>query len=131
MASRGKAASADNASSLSAAAVTSPASTASARCFWPRDLLPHSIDNAKIFSYGYDADIERFMGAAGLNTVHQHGRNLLNSLSDLLDQDEVRIPEASLEMLINRRVPQSLPLIIVVHSLGGLVVKEVRFVTTL
>ncbi|KAI8631819.1 hypothetical protein F5Y19DRAFT_422185 [Xylariaceae sp. FL1651] len=81
-------------------------SKAVAGIFWPLHLLPHSIRNVKIFSFGYDASIERFMGATGLNTVHQHGRNLLNALCDLLDQNE------------------PLPLLIVVHSLGGLVVKE-------
>ncbi|KAI1424788.1 hypothetical protein F5Y12DRAFT_714855 [Xylaria sp. FL1777] len=74
--------------------------------YWPRDLLPNSIQNINVFSFGYDASVERFMSAAGSNTVHHHGRNLLNSLSDLLKEHS------------------ALPLFIVVHSLGGLVVKE-------
>jgi hypothetical protein len=92
-------------------------------------LLPHSVENAKIFSFGYDANMERFMGAAGLNTVHQHGRNLLNGLCDLLDQTEVRILRPFEQYLLTKPL-QPLPLIIVVHSLGGLVVKEVRLVTS-
>ncbi|KAI3318127.1 hypothetical protein HD806DRAFT_325111 [Xylariaceae sp. AK1471] len=103
--SRRRTASTDDASSFSTT-TSSPTSTAPGDFFWPRDLLPHSVKNSRIFSFGYDANIERFMGAAGLNTVHQHGRNLLNGLCDLLDKNE------------------PLPLIIVVHSLGGLVVKE-------
>ncbi|KAI0450474.1 hypothetical protein F5B21DRAFT_427373 [Xylaria acuta] len=99
----------DNASTESSS-VTSIASShkskSSAGIYWPRDLLPKSIHNANVFSFGYDANVERFMSAAGLNTVHQHGRNLLNALSDLL----------------NEHGP--LPIFIVVHSLGGLVVKE-------
>ncbi|KAI1305483.1 hypothetical protein F5Y03DRAFT_152930 [Xylaria venustula] len=92
---------------------SSPPSIASSRkskvaadIYWPRDLLPRTIDNANVFSFGYDADVERFMGSTGLNTVHQHGRNLLNALNDLVKEHG------------------PLPLFIVVHSLGGLVVKE-------
>ncbi|KAI0968001.1 hypothetical protein F4678DRAFT_230959 [Xylaria arbuscula] len=81
-------------------------SKASTDVYWPRDLLPKTIDNANVYSFGYDADVERFMGATGLNTVHQHGRNLLNALNDLVKEHG------------------PLPLFIVVHSLGGLVVKE-------
>ena len=77
--------------------------------FWPEDLLPSVVPNARIYSFGYDADVERFMSVAGLNTVHQHGRNLLNDLCDLFDKYDTKIP-----------------FIFIVHSLGGLVLKEVR-----
>ena len=77
--------------------------------FWPEDFLPKVAPNARIFSFGYDADVERFMSAVSLNTVHQHGRNLLNDLCDLIDEDATNIP-----------------FIFIVHSLGGLVLKEVR-----
>lgn len=55
--------------------------------FWPEDLLPKAVKDVRIFSFGYDADVERFMSAAGLNTVHEYGRNLLNDLCDLMDRD--------------------------------------------
>ena len=76
--------------------------------FWPKDLLPAAFPAIRIYSWGYDADVQRFMSAAGLNTVHEHGRNLVNSLCDIID--EFKSPA---------------PFIFVVHSLGGLVVKEV------
>ncbi|KAI0809525.1 hypothetical protein GGR55DRAFT_689298 [Xylaria sp. FL0064] len=49
-------------------------SKGSSGIYWPRDF------------FGYDADVEKFMSATGLNTVHHHGRNLLNALSDLLKE---------------------------------------------
>ncbi|KAL2289344.1 hypothetical protein FJTKL_02347 [Diaporthe vaccinii] len=91
----------------SASSVDSPANPQhipSKHVFWPESLLPTAAENVKVYSFGYDADVERFMSSAGLNTVHQHGRNLFNELSAL------------------RRT--QIPTIIVAHSLGGLVVKE-------
>ena len=37
--------------------------------FWPESLLPAAVENVKVYSFGYDADVERFMSSAGLNTV--------------------------------------------------------------
>jgi hypothetical protein len=54
--------------------------------FWPRELLPLAVENVRIFTFGYDADIGKFMGAAGLNSLFQHARNLLNASIDLLEQ---------------------------------------------
>ncbi|KAL9619034.1 MAG: hypothetical protein Q9160_006289 [Pyrenula sp. 1 TL-2023] len=94
-------------SSLSSAQNNTKVAGRRKEAFWPRDLLTQVVDNVTVYTYGYDANVERFMGAAGLNTVHEHGRNLLNALSTLLEtwtQDD--------------------PIVFVAHSLGGLVVKE-------
>ncbi|KAK6854637.1 hypothetical protein PG995_009730 [Apiospora arundinis] len=77
---------------------------ASKEVFWPRDLLPTIVRNVRIISFGFDADVEKFMGAASLNTIHQHSRNLLNTMCDQLDSQ--------------------LPIIFVAHSLGGVIVKD-------
>lgn len=37
--------------------------------FWPNTLLPLAVGNVKVYSFGYDADVEKFMASAGLNTV--------------------------------------------------------------
>ncbi|KAI0140697.1 hypothetical protein BJ166DRAFT_108575 [Pestalotiopsis sp. NC0098] len=84
-----------------------PSRKSTSNVFWPRDLLPLVIEDVRIFTFGYDADAGRFMAAAGLNSLYQHARNLLNAISDLMDEDN-----------------EPLPIIFVAHSLGGLVVKQ-------
>ena len=54
--------------------------------FWPKDLLPEVLKSVRIFSFGYDADIERFMSSAGQNSVQNHGANLLNDLTFLIER---------------------------------------------
>ena len=51
--------------------------------YWPQALLPMVIPDVKIFSYGYDADIDGFLSGAGQNTINQHAQSLLSDLSDL------------------------------------------------
>ena len=51
--------------------------------YWPQALLPMEIPDVKIFSYGYDADIDGFLSGAGQNTINQHAQSLLSDLSDL------------------------------------------------
>lgn len=41
------------------------------------------IPNTKIFSYGYDADVDGVLLSAGQNTIHQNAQNLLSDLADL------------------------------------------------
>jgi len=57
------------------------------RPFWPKKLLPKHIENTRVFSFGYDADVNKFMASAGQNTVFQHGTNLLHDLEALVEQD--------------------------------------------
>ena len=45
------------------------------------------IPDVKIFSYGYDADIDGFLSGAGQNTIKQHAQSLLSDLSDLRSSD--------------------------------------------
>ncbi|KAA8641295.1 LipA and NB-ARC domain protein [Aspergillus tanneri] len=76
--------------------------------FWPRDLLPHDIPQARIFIYGYNSNITnpQTMSTAG---VKDHANTLLN----LLDME--RSPQ------LNVRLPK---IIFIGHSLGGLVIKQ-------
>ena len=77
---------------------------------WPEELLSKKIPEARIVTYGYDADVVHFTKPAGQNTVLEHARNLVGDLTNL------RLGTSSFQR----------PLILVAHSLGGLVVEQVR-----
>lgn len=72
--------------------------------YWPQDLLPQDIPNARILTYGYDADVigGLFKGASK-NNITQHGRDLMLKLEREVEDE---------------------PIIFVAHSLGGILVKE-------
>lgn len=76
--------------------------------FWPQTLLPSVIPNARIFTWGYDADVDGWLSSASQNNIHQHASNLL---VDLLN-------------LHSNANDHPVPLIFVVHSLGGIIVKD-------
>ena len=83
-------------------------STKSKLAFWARDLLPRVIPDTRIYTWGYDADIHKFGPSTSQNTIHQHSSSLLSDLADLQ------------ESCSNK----STPIIFVVHSLGGIIVKD-------
>ena len=72
--------------------------------FWPLDLLPHTLPDCRIYTWGYCADI---LGGS-TTTVFQHARNLLSNVAD------IRISS----------VDRQRPIVWVAHSLGGIVVKD-------
>lgn len=76
---------------------------------WPKQLLPTEITNARILTYGYDAYVFPKSGTkASANQMVDHASNLLIDLTNArLDGDT-----------------SSRPLILVAHSLGGLVCKQ-------
>ena len=77
--------------------------------YWPTDLLAHDLPSARIFTYGYDAQISHFFdGPASQNTITQNGRQLLTSIAS------------------KRRECLARPILFIAHSLGGIVVKSVR-----
>jgi hypothetical protein len=76
--------------------------------FWPRDLLPAEIPNARILTYGYNADTYSGLFQPGnKNSILQHG-----------DDFSVKLERS----LRNTKGP----LIFLGHSLGGLIIKAVR-----
>ena len=76
------------------------------KVYWPRDLVPESLPNARVLVYGYDTNVRHALGAPiSQNTVYDIALDLLVSLE------------------AERRLQQR-PLLFVAHSLGGIVVKE-------
>ena len=83
-------------------------STKPKSAFWPRDLLPKVIPNTRIYTWGYDADIHKFGSPTSQNTIHQYSSSLLSDLADLQESCS----------------DKSTSIIFVVHSLGGIIVKD-------
>lgn len=82
--------------------------TETSECFWPEDLLSQDFPKARILTYGYDSKPSHFQReAANFSNVRDLGQDLLQQLCSL------------------RRDCTTRPLLVVVHSLGGLVVKSV------
>ncbi|KAK5660350.1 hypothetical protein OQA88_12891 [Cercophora sp. LCS_1] len=76
--------------------------------FWPRDLLPKTLPDARVLTYGYDTHIRHkvFGPAPNRMTLGDFARDLLVSLE------------------AQRRPQPSRPILFICHSLGGNVAKE-------
>ncbi|KAI0594829.1 hypothetical protein F4775DRAFT_412770 [Biscogniauxia sp. FL1348] len=82
-------------------------STSRSSVYWPRDLLPDTLPTARVLTYGYDTRIKHAFGSSpNTNTVYDIGWDLLVALEG------------------ERRESSDRPIIFIVHSLGGIVVKE-------
>lgn len=61
--------------------------------FWPEKLLPDDLPKARIFTYGYDADILHFWEMSSQSRIGNHAQTLLNTLSQVRERGEtVSIP---------------------------------------
>ncbi|SPN96623.1 uncharacterized protein DNG_00144 [Cephalotrichum gorgonifer] len=77
--------------------------------YWPADLARKTAPDSRVLTYGYDTRVRhRVVGQISQNTVSDHARDLLSTLE------------------IHRRnlSEKRRPVLFVVHSLGGIVVKE-------
>ena len=75
--------------------------------FWPADLIPQDFPKLRVLTYGYDSKVTGYYASStSKNGIFDHGNSLLNALSRERTNLAVR------------------PIIFVVHSLGGLVVKQ-------
>ena len=75
---------------------------------WPKTLLPTQLPNARILTYGYDAYLLRHRSYVSSNRLREHSKDFLNAFTT------------------NRAAESALgrPIIFVVHSLGGLLCKD-------
>ena len=74
---------------------------------WLMDSLPSDLEGAQIWTYGYDTKLVNSSSFQDLEALASTFRRSLMSLTTPLDQKVV-------------------PLILIGHSLGGLILKEVR-----
>ena len=75
--------------------------------YWPRDLVPITVPNARVLTYGYDTHIRHWLGpAVSKSTIYDIAWDFLVSLE------------------AERRLEPLRPLLFIAHSLGGIVVKE-------
>lgn len=79
-----------------------------ATCYWPEDLLATDFPNTRIATYGYDSRVTHlFNGPSSQSNILNHGESLLHTLE------------------ANRRDDPQRPIIFIVHSLAGLILKDV------
>lgn len=75
---------------------------------WPRDILPQSLPGARILTFGYDAYVVRARDHVASIDIAHHANDFLNCLAN--------------ERMDSKSAKR--PLIIVAHSLGGLLCKD-------
>ncbi|KAI1346718.1 hypothetical protein F5Y01DRAFT_297164 [Xylaria sp. FL0043] len=76
---------------------------------WPQSLLPSKIKNARILTYGYDANTVKLTEVVSSNRIGDHASTFLAALATARDTDEQA---------------RHRPIIFVAHSLGGLVCQD-------
>lgn len=76
-------------SASASTSVTSPSSTSTTeKLFWPLEFLVEDVPQARIWTYGYNADVLAGMFQMNnKNSVSQHGRDLAARLERELDND--------------------------------------------
>jgi hypothetical protein len=47
---------------------------------WPKQLLGEAFPQARIFTYGYDADIVKLFSRVGKGTIYQQSRSLIQAV---------------------------------------------------
>ncbi|KAL3440856.1 hypothetical protein BJX65DRAFT_289668 [Aspergillus insuetus] len=75
---------------------------------WPESLLPATIPNARVLTFGYDAYVTDWLNVVSISRVGNHAMNLITALATWREQDDT-----------NER-----PVLFVCHSLGGIVCQD-------
>jgi hypothetical protein len=55
--------------------------------YWPTQLLARDFPDARIMTFGYDADVTRLLGPVSQNNVRDHAANLIADLAAIRAQD--------------------------------------------
>ena len=83
--------------------------TATNGVFWPVDLLPKDIPDARIITWGYDASIAYFWSSPSKSKLDDYAKTLLGDMSTL--REKTKTTER--------------PIILVAHSLGGIICAKI------
>ena len=78
------------------------------RTLWLRDLLPDTLNVARVLTFGYNADSKSFYGHRSADRIQQHAQTLVADLQ----------ADRALENCLQR------PIIFICHGLGGILVKK-------
>lgn len=82
---------------------------------WLRDFLPDYVPNARILTYGYDSTLLKNKSTA---SIREFSHNFLQALG------AAGVGAAGVDAAGVRESPR--PIIFIGHSLGGILIKEVR-----
>src|SRR5271155_6121938 len=65
-----------------------PAQEKSNTLFWPKEILPAVVPETRIYTWGYDVDINHVFSSASQATVFQHAMSLLLDLGNARTSDD-------------------------------------------
>lgn len=108
---------------------TPPSESSSTRqheVFWPQDYLAKDISKARVWTYGCNADvIGGLFQANNQSSVSVHGRDLEVRFEREIENKVIHPGPKGQNLRVDKNNNQD-PVIFLAHSLGGIIVKDVR-----
>ncbi|KAH7390731.1 hypothetical protein BKA66DRAFT_440019 [Pyrenochaeta sp. MPI-SDFR-AT-0127] len=98
-----------------------PSPSKKLQIYWPRDFLPSDIPDARIFTYGYDADVVKNPFSKGAEANADTGTE-----ETIVPKGKLNFTQHAHDLMVtlNRELPNNVPVILCAHSLGGVLAKR-------